>query len=346
MTKEESTILKGVAILLMLFLHLFNNIENVNLLDHYLYINNLPLSFILTRAASPVSWFIILSGYGLYITHHRGKYDIISKLKKLYIHYWISLLIFVPLAFFVIGNRAKYPGDIFTVLKNVTGWDTTYNDEIWFLFPYVMVLVTSKWIIKSIDKCNKWKFFTTVYFLFIISCYLISRYGAKFLFNNQLLYKPILYLQFLCPFTLGAYMAKYQIPKLINKRLQKTFDILKKLHINIYWSIIIAIVIFECSFKVSFLYPLYPFALIILLLNAHRWHWVDVCLTKIGRRSTSIWFTHTYFCYYMFHDFIYGCKFPIFVFTLLLICSYISAMIIDWVNTKTYVLFPNISRNH
>ncbi len=31
----------------------------------------------------------------------------------------------------------------------------------------------------------------------------------------------------------------------------------------------------------------------------------------IGKFSTSVWLIHTWFCYYLFHDFIYGFHYPI-----------------------------------
>lgn len=36
MTKEDSLLLKGIAILLMLFFHLFNQLQYVSLCDNYI----------------------------------------------------------------------------------------------------------------------------------------------------------------------------------------------------------------------------------------------------------------------------------------------------------------------
>lgn len=95
MSKETSLILRGVAILLMLWGHLFYLTENVNLCDCYIYIKQIPLVQLVCRATNPVPIFIILSGYGLFISHRRGKYNVWSKLISLFFHYWITLIIFV-----------------------------------------------------------------------------------------------------------------------------------------------------------------------------------------------------------------------------------------------------------
>ena len=72
MSKEQSTIIKGVAILLMIFLHLFNH-DVTGDCTPLLYIGNTPFVTILTRACGPVPFFLIVSGYGLHYTyHHKG----------------------------------------------------------------------------------------------------------------------------------------------------------------------------------------------------------------------------------------------------------------------------------
>lgn len=141
MNKTESLILKGVAILLMLYLHLFNQMQNVDLCSSLLYIGNLPLAFLLSRATNPVPFFLILSGYGLYtVIRKNSQYNILRKMRRLYIHYWITLSIFVPLGAWIVGCD-RYPGSIITIIKNVTAWHTTWNGEIWFLFPYLLLVV-------------------------------------------------------------------------------------------------------------------------------------------------------------------------------------------------------------
>lgn len=60
MTRQQSQMMKGVAILLMIFLHLFNQEGNVALCHNLLFIDGIPLVSILSRAANPVAFFLIL----------------------------------------------------------------------------------------------------------------------------------------------------------------------------------------------------------------------------------------------------------------------------------------------
>lgn len=66
MNKQESAVLKGIAILFMLFLHLFHHPEEVNVLTNYIYIHDTPVTSYLVRLTDPVFLFLLISGYGLY----------------------------------------------------------------------------------------------------------------------------------------------------------------------------------------------------------------------------------------------------------------------------------------
>jgi uncharacterized membrane protein len=69
MSKEQTSIFKGIAILMMLWLHLFNSPNIVDSCVPLLFIGNVPLVHLLTRICSPVDIFIILSGYGLHYVY-------------------------------------------------------------------------------------------------------------------------------------------------------------------------------------------------------------------------------------------------------------------------------------
>ena len=179
MTKEQTTILKGVAILMMLFLHLFNGSNLTEVCEPLLFIGNTPLVHIISKACNPVGIFLMLSGYGLSYTYYRGKLSINGqerRLLKLYIHYWIILLIFVSIGSFV--RPEKYPGSFSNIILNFTSISNSYNSETWFLFPYALLSLTSVWIFRCIDKLGCVKSIIITWVLYMISCYITSRYIA------------------------------------------------------------------------------------------------------------------------------------------------------------------------
>lgn len=325
MTKEESKIMQGVAILLMMYLHLFNQMTNVDLCQNFLYIGAIPFVNFFSRATNPVPFFLLLSGYGLYIVEHQRKdYNILRKIKNLYIHYWISIIIFVTLGAYFVGTD-KYPGSCERIIANITAWHTTWNGEVWFFFPYMLLALSSKWLFKLMDNVNVWLYMMGALFLSTSAAFCISRYGNAYFYHHQLPYMPILYLDCLFAFVSGAWLAK----KNVIKKFSSKYESLK---IKRYWLWVlwILLIVLRCCFKTGAFHTFYAIVFVVLFANVPRWKWLNHFLKEMGRRSTSIWFVHTYFCYYIFHDFIYSFRYPVLIYLVLLACSYVSAVVIDY----------------
>ena len=71
MTRQESLVMKGIAILLMLWLHLFN--MQTPLYSPLFYIGDNPVERYLTCLTKPVGFFCFLSGYGMHVLYEKGK---------------------------------------------------------------------------------------------------------------------------------------------------------------------------------------------------------------------------------------------------------------------------------
>lgn len=206
MTRRQSQMMKGIAILLMLFLHLFNQEDNVALCHNLLFVDGMPLVLILSRAANPVAFFLIIGGYGLYRVYEKGDKHRWSRLAKLMIHYWIILLIFVTIGHFMYPTT--YPGSYLKILSNVTGYETTYNGEMWFLLPYVILSACSKPLFDFLQQFRAWMVVCVTLVIHLGTSFCISRYGASFLYSNYWAYDPLLVLHLLFNFCLGAMAAR------------------------------------------------------------------------------------------------------------------------------------------
>lgn len=200
--------MKGVAILLMLFFHLFNQSENVALCSS-LFIAGESLCHILSRAANPVFFFLILSGYGLYVSNHRegGDKNRYRRIWTLMKNYWLTLLIFIPIGY--LWGKEGYPGNLQTIIRNVIAYRVTWNHEIWFLFPYVLLALLAPIVVKVVDKvgfiltlliglCTT--FFSTCVFHFVGESYIMK--------NCFIWYNPLMLIHFTMPFLVGCCYAK------------------------------------------------------------------------------------------------------------------------------------------
>lgn len=72
-SKEHSQALKGCALFMMVFLHLFNQTSNLQTTFSLCEIDGVPLVNFLSRGMNPVGFYMFLSGYGLYCVYKSNK---------------------------------------------------------------------------------------------------------------------------------------------------------------------------------------------------------------------------------------------------------------------------------
>lgn len=317
LTLEQTKIIKGIAILMMVFLHLFNHISEVEQCTYILSIGGVPFVHWLTRAANPVSFYLFLRGYGLYCTWSSGKVlKPWRRCLKLYHVYWVSLLVMVGIGYFI--KPTHYPGSITKLIENITGWNTSYNAEAWFLFPYLLLVLTAKWLFIWVSKMKGTIIAGIGFSLYLIAAFIISRAsrsGNVWMFTTMWAYHPILYIECLCSFLLGAIACKY------------SHNILPSWFIRVTdrgWKVIILLVILiivRCLINTDACSPLYTILFILLLSRIHWSEWLNIGLQFLGNHSTVMWLTHSYFCYYLFHDFIYGFEYPLLIYIVTVGCA-------------------------
>lgn len=325
--------LKGLAILMMLFLHLFNHD------DAYFVIFNVsgePFVKWLSRAANPVSFYAFLGGVGMYYVYNkyrsREQYlkSQFKRLLKLYIHYWAILLIFVSIGY--VMGVPKYPGSIENIIANAIGFNTTYNAECWFLLPYAILTLIAPFVVFNVlDRYSISKTLVFALSLYIAVKYIISRYGALYLYGRMFVYTPILVLSLYPAFFIGAAFIKHW--NWISLQINRNKNVGGWL-----WLLLIIVVITECVIHSAAVGLFYLVAVVVIFYAAPRWKIVDTILVRLGRHSMTMWLIHTWFCYYLFHNFIYGFKYPLLIYLALILTSITASYIIK------FMLRPIVTR--
>lgn len=321
MTKQQTNILKGVAILMMIFLHLFNRVgaDYHGLCQPLLYICERPLVNIIANACHPVAFFLILSGYGLsYVWENKGNNlrQQGRRILKLYISYWIVMAIFVGMGCFI--NPAQYPGDFWSIIGNITAVKTTWNYETWFLFPYVLLSMTSMWLFRMMDRLGNKVSFIVAFFLSFGSAFIISRCSAKEIDINPVINVVLVYCDLLLDFILGALLYRYAARKKIQ-------------HLRVWQAsaLLVLLVGLEMLSSTQADDSFYAFFVILLILQfPYQNRMWGAFLANLGRHSMPMWMCHTFLSIYLFPNFIYGFRYPLLIFVVLTALSYAISIVV------------------
>lgn len=160
---NDTTVLKGVAILLLLAHHLFY--QGIGYNDVHLYGNHYLVKEIGIISKLCVAIFVFLSGYGLTVNAEKS----LTSLKTFYVHrfvklmanYWFIWIIFVPIGVFVFNRTFQdvYGDHVFfkfmldflglistfgTLGYNATWWFYSLIIILYLLFPFIYKLAKEK----------------------------------------------------------------------------------------------------------------------------------------------------------------------------------------------------------
>lgn len=309
LTKYESLQLKGSAILIMVFLHLFNPEEYINRCVLCCMFLGRPLvSQLATYSEICVSLYLFLSGYGLYIQFEKNNRIFVWKrIFKLYLSFWASFIVFVPIGCLIVPDL--YPKDIWTFIENITAWKTSYNWTWWFIFPYILLLLVSNILFKCVS-CWRFSFSIVFSILIYVTAYLVISLYKPYLREYYILSVLFEFFRMICIFMWGALFVKYDL-----------FSKLKNMIcLNPLYNNILIFFILFLSFVVRSLIPihaasiLYTIVFVCCFYMIKKEHKIDAFFAFMGRHSINIWLIHAFFCWYYFSDFIYGLKYPVLIY--------------------------------
>ena len=222
----------------------------------------------------------------------------------------------------IIFNK-QYPTAL-EFISNITGYDTSFNQEAWFILPYSMLSLTSLWLFKYTDRFSTKRLLIFLFLVNICTSYLVSRYGTSFIYKNKWLCNPLMFFHLSFAFYMGAMSAKYDVlshfKKLSSKHIRNTW---------FFVLLLITLIFLRCLLQTSIVHVFYAYLFITLCLQSPLNRILSRVLVFLGRHSMNMWLIHTWFCYYLFHDFIYGFRYPIIVFLVLVVVSLICSIIIN-----------------
>lgn len=310
-SKEDSVIHRGIAILIMIYGHLFFA-DNTDLCTNYLHLNGEPLAKFFTYACNPVPYFLIISGYGYSVLFSSGNSNKINwksqlvRVLKLYKYYWLILSCFLIIGF-LFNYRSQFV--ILEFVLNYTGVQTSYIGATWFLLPFSCLILLAKPIFKFVEKIGVVRFWVISLLLWVLTYYFLTvrEYNGIFRF-------VLLSLGFLYAFAWGIVFHRTIGEKKLNN--------------------IIAILLVACCFLVAGFFQrqfafILPFVLFFLLAQIKWPKFMRTFLLKVGGKSMPMWMIHTIFCSYYFREQLYAIKYPPLIFIALVAISYVCAVGVD-----------------
>lgn len=147
LTKDQVKITKGLAILFMLFLHLFCRTDTADYYNVYLRVGDTPLIYYFALFTEIcVAIYAFCSGYGLFYSfqNSRGGYGRKNgfRILKLLCNYWVILLLTCA-AGLLLGRGSEIPGSAWDLVAHVLLLKKSYCGAWWFLQTYVLLVLLS-----------------------------------------------------------------------------------------------------------------------------------------------------------------------------------------------------------
>lgn len=322
-SKDNSLVLKGFGILLMLFHHLFFSPESSSLFWDY-NINFGPVDISIVNQLGIygklcVAIFVFISGYGLESSYLNREIKVIDfyrhRFKKLYLNYWFIWIVFVPIGIFVFKYTfTEVYGDNNTLIKllldffgilNLIG-EYGYNPTWWFYSCIIILYLFFPLLHSNLSK--RW--------LLIISIgVIVSRLAGI----------PIImsFHRYLLPFIGGMLLARIPILK---------FDRLKVIDTIIAFILLSFIHNFSNNL-VSVVETLICLTLAVILYKTRLSEWLRILFVQLGKHSQNIFLFHTFLIIW-FKKAVYITYNPITIFVIFVVICYLISLILEYVKQK------------
>ncbi|BEL80155.1 hypothetical protein SM12BL3_14620 [Serratia marcescens] len=327
---QKSEMIKGVAIIMMLIHHLFaypgriaENITIYRISDFFNIEYNVAGFF---KICVPI--FLFLSGYGFSTKKTISFRYVIGKIKRIYISYWLAFAIFVTIGI-VFFQSERFSFDAITLMENLSGFKSTYNDEWWFFKLYVMDIFALPFIIKIDSKT------------LLISAFPMVAIGKLlFIYGGA----PDFIVEFLVsifPFVSGLVFGRVYSGNEKNKSIIKITKLISIT--NPILLIIMSVLAYKMgkTMGLMFISPLFVI-FISTCINSLN-YFTNSILMALGRNSLYMWLTHSFYCYYFAQEFIFYPKYSLLIVIWLVIVSYLTSIVL--VKIERLVYNNNVMKN-
>ncbi len=340
---RETNIIKGVAICLMLWHHLFSYSIFISPPEQVAMFGKLVFdSSVVSRVC--VAMFVFVSGYGLtkqiekkvgvkggFLQNVRF---VLRRYVKFYLNYWVVFLLVVPIG--ILMGRTLVNAYIDNPIESqLWGWyENGFGNSI-----YKLLVVDFLGMLNSRSYNSNWWFnrmILLLYLVFPLLYQVLKRGKWVSLLMFVVVYYVIGFSPYVLTFVFGIFFSLNDDKIKLNRKQQIMAFV---------GLFVVLLLIVKCRF-----YQLHPkihgvmidpwLSTVIVAMIAmiqRRIGRIGDIFVFLGKHSMNIYLIHFFICGYFFHDFIYGFKYPVFIFAVLMGCSVVGSLIIQWIKKLIYL---------
>lgn len=316
-SKENSTQVKGVAILCMIAFHLFGFPER------------LPNDAVNSWFASPltkalqicVPIYLFMAGYGLQCVAAKGIvtwHGIIRRLSKLYISYWWIIIPFVVLGILI----GYYDFNVREFICNITGLTSSYNGEWWFFSLYVELLL----LFYFISRIRlEWR----GYLLLMAVILIVTRGLVNVLpLDSSIIYQRHLKMVLidLNIFMLGCFFSKFNVFSKLKDKYTFLFNSYTVASLLLVFPLFVRAYVPMIGVTELFIVPMF----VIGIVNICKFRGGEY-LYFLGKHSMNLWLIHSFFIYYYAKGVTFLTNIPVIMFITVLALSLVCSIFIKFI---------------
>lgn len=341
-TKRDSIMVKGLAALCMVVLHLFCRQGEDVFGTPLIWINETtPFVYLFGFFAEIcVPLYALSAGYAQELMKEKGTLSFKNNLKrifKLLRIYWIVLVLFSVLGL-IFDKSGSIPGNLSDFIKSIFLLHS-YNGAWWFLNTYILLLlIPYRFLFGFINKFNE-KYGLMLCFGMEIVWYFIKRMNLLPDISIPVLRfigKEVVNLISILPYALlGAVLCKNELIERLRKQCDEYFSP-KYLNVIMVSALVVVFILVNICHK-SVLTGVSAFATFFLFNLWKKPKVLENFFLYLGKHSTVIWLTHMFFYLYLFKDLVLVVKYPLFMLIFMLVlCIFTSYIVngIDWCMKK------------
>lgn len=329
LSKRDSLMAKGIAILGMLMLHLFCRLDDLPYTP-WVWIGGKPLVYYLGLFGDIcVPAYCFVSGYAQMLLRNKegaayGKRRW-GRLAKFLANYWLVLCVFSVVGL-LFDKTGGIPGSLREFLGNAFLYGISYNGAWWFVLTYAILVAIAPYVAKIVEKCHP-----NVLFFLSGGAYFVAyvfRFAYVLNFENVVLnwlWSQLVLLgtsQF--AFVLGMLFCQHRT---ISRLRALPWSGRKKNLVGT--ALILAVFFLHCLEPSLILAPITGIVTLTCFWLAEKPEWLCCVLYFFGKHSTNIWLVHMFYYLVIFKGLAFQAKYPLFVFVLLLGLSTVTSLVLQ-----------------